>query len=153
MPQYTYALDPHLESNFATWVSAFMDICTESYDIHALDTIPQSMREWRTSIADGSNALSEWLERYTEVTEDSDLYLKLQDIKGLMKCHRPTDPSKGVDKETIDGLIKSFFRARGIEFIEETTTRHKQHVRKVFRKARLLMSKDQYIEQANEVMM
>lgn len=155
IPQYTYPLDPQLESNFPLWISAFMDICTDSYDIHALDMIPQSMREWRASIADGSNPLSEWLEKYTEITDDSDMYLKLMDVRTLMKCHRMLDPTKGMDKDTVNGMIKAFFKARGVEFIENTTTRQKQHMihlRSFFRRARLTVTKDEYKDQANDDM-
>jgi phage/plasmid-associated DNA primase len=91
--EYTFPLDKTVEGRFPAWLSALADILLEHYDINSLDTIPDSMRQWRTDLANSNNEVAEWFERSVKITGDRNDFILIKDL-----LHRYTHDKKQQDE-------------------------------------------------------
>ena len=68
----TYPVDTHLVEKLNGWRSAFADVMCDAYDSEGtvLDTIPQSMREWKDDVKTTNNHVAEWMAQHIEFTQD-----------------------------------------------------------------------------------
>jgi phage/plasmid-associated DNA primase len=98
--EYTFPMDKTVESRFPEWLPALADILLEHYDINSLDSIPDSMRQWRTDLSNSNNEIAEWFQKSVELTGDKNDYILIKDLQT-----RYTDEKKVQDEA--DGIYEA----------------------------------------------
>jgi phage/plasmid-associated DNA primase len=76
----TFPMDMGLKRRFPLWRSAVLDILMERF-ANPMRPVPASMQDWRRSVSQGNNKLSEWLRDNYVVTGNKDDVVLLADVK------------------------------------------------------------------------
>ncbi|PNH00124.1 hypothetical protein TSOC_014069 [Tetrabaena socialis] len=83
---YQFRMVANIHDKFPSWLPALADVFKDHYaPLELFNTVPPSMKEWRSDITGEANPLKDWLDETVLVTGNSSDVLLIADLKGL--CH------------------------------------------------------------------
>ncbi|PNH06464.1 putative helicase [Tetrabaena socialis] len=112
--EFVFPMNKELSSEFPSWCPALAEILMECRDSGGLDAIPESMREWRTDIADAGNTLAEWFADRVAITGSPRDAVPIRELWDLYRSHCDLEQGDNsrVSQREFKELALAFFRTK-----------------------------------------